>query len=43
VALGGVFQRYGAGPAFLASAAGGLALVFAWPLFAGGWRRGVRG
>jgi MFS family permease len=32
VALGGVFQRYGAGPAFLASAAGGLALVFAWPL-----------
>ena len=43
VALGGVFQRYGAGPAFLASAAGGLALVFAWPLFGGGWRRGVRG
>jgi len=43
VALGGVFQRYGAGPAFLASATGGLALVFAWPLFAGGWRRGVRG
>jgi MFS family permease len=32
VALGGVFQRYGAAPAFLASAAGGLALVFAWPL-----------
>src|SRR5881296_3001370 len=43
VALGGVFQRYGAAPAFLASAAGGLALVFAWPPFAGGWRRGVRG
>src|SRR5437879_6232393 len=43
VALGGVFQRYGAAPAFLASAAGGLALVFAWPVFAGGWRRGVRG
>src|SRR5213593_1071624 len=43
VALGGVFQRYGAAPASLASAAGGLALVFAWPLFAGGWRRGVRG
>src|SRR6266487_2690291 len=43
VALGGVFQRYGAAPAFLASATGGLALVFAWPLFAGGWRRGVRG
>ena len=42
VALGGVFQRYGAGPAFFASAAGGLALVFAWPLFGGGWRRGVR-
>jgi MFS family permease len=32
VVLGGVFQRYGAGPAFLASAAGGLALVLAWPL-----------
>src|SRR5213592_2890339 len=32
VALGGVFQRYGAAPAFLASAAGGLALVLAWPL-----------
>jgi len=43
VALGGVFQRYGAGPAFFASAAGGLALVFAWPLFGGSWRRGVRG
>ena len=43
VALGGVFQRYGAAPAFLASAAGGLALVFAWPVFAGDWRRGVRG
>src|SRR2546425_345309 len=43
VALGGVFQRYGAAPAFLASATGGLALVFAWPLFAGGWRRGGRG
>src|SRR6059036_3246446 len=43
VALGGVFQRYGAAPAFLASAVGGLALVFAWPPFAGGWRRGVRG
>src|SRR2546427_742703 len=43
VALGGVFQRYGAAPAFLASAAGGLALVFAWPVFAGGWRRGVHG
>ncbi len=43
VALGGVFQQYGAAPAFLASATGGLALVFAWPVFAGGWRRGVRG
>jgi MFS family permease len=43
VALGGVFQRYGAAPAFLASAAGGLALVFAWPLMAGGPRRAVRG
>ncbi len=38
VALGGVFQRYGAGPAFLASAAGGLALVFAWPVLFKGWR-----
>src|SRR5213082_1116069 len=36
VALGGVFQRYGAGPAFLASATGGLALVFAWPVVARG-------
>src|SRR6266550_835120 len=32
VALGGVFQRYGAAPAFLASAVGGLGLVLAWPL-----------
>src|SRR3989442_1216992 len=32
VALGGVFQRYGAGPAFLASAAGGLMLVLRRPL-----------
>ena len=32
VVLGGVFQRYGAATAFLASAAAGLALVFAWPL-----------
>src|SRR2546421_167655 len=38
VALGGVFQRYGAAPAFLASAAGGLAPVFAWPVFARGGR-----
>ncbi|HYL22533.1 MAG TPA: MFS transporter [Gemmatimonadales bacterium] len=34
VVLGGVFQRYGAGPAFLASAIGGMALVVAWPLVA---------
>src|SRR5882724_2062220 len=34
VALGGVFQRYGAAPAFLASAAGGLGLVLGWPLVA---------
>jgi len=33
VVLGGVFQRYGAGIAFLASAGGGLVLVAAWPLF----------
>src|SRR5947199_1956204 len=32
VALGGVFQRYGAATAFFASAVGGLALVLAWPL-----------
>jgi len=32
VVLGAVFQRYGAGPAFLASAAGGLGLVVVWPL-----------
>src|SRR5216110_2409216 len=33
VGLGVVFQRYGAGTAFLASAGGGLVLVAAWPLF----------
>src|SRR5947208_4723527 len=39
VALGTVFQRYGAGSAFLASAAGGMALVAAWPILArAGWR-----
>jgi MFS family permease len=39
VALGGVFQRYGAATAFLGSAAGGLALVVAWPVLArSGWR-----
>src|SRR5437667_2833175 len=32
VALGAVFQRYGAGPAFLASAAGGMALVLISPV-----------
>jgi MFS family permease len=39
VALGGVFQRYGAATAFFASAAGGLALVAVWPILArAGWR-----
>src|SRR5438552_15632094 len=39
VALGGVFQRYGAATAFLASAAGGAAPVRAWPVLApGAWR-----
>ena len=32
VALGAVFQAYGAGPAFFASAAGGAALVLIWPM-----------
>jgi MFS family permease len=32
VALGAVFQAYGARPAFLASAVGGVALVLVWPL-----------
>jgi MFS family permease len=32
VGLGAVFQGYGAAPAFLASAAGGGALVLGWPL-----------
>ena len=36
VVLGAVFQRYGAGPAFLASAAGGMLLVTAWPVLARG-------
>jgi len=36
VVLGGVFQRYGAGTAFLASAVGGLGLVVAWPVLARG-------
>jgi hypothetical protein len=34
VVLGGVFQRYGAATAFLASAAVGLGLVLAWPVLA---------
>jgi MFS family permease len=34
VTLGAVFQRYGAGTAFLASAAGGVLLVAAWPVLA---------
>lgn len=32
VALGTLFQAYGAGPAFLASAVGGAALVLIWPM-----------
>ena len=32
VVLGAVFQRYGAAPAFVASAAGGLGLVLVWPI-----------
>ena len=40
IALGAVFQRYGAGPAFLASAAAGLGLVLVWPLAAKGDTRG---
>jgi MFS family permease len=43
VVLGGVFQRYGAATAFFASAAGGLALVLAWPIVARGLRPEVRG
>ena len=34
IGLGAVFQAYGAGTAFRGSAAGGLALVLAWPLVA---------
>ncbi len=36
VALGVVFQRYGAGPAFVASAAAGGALVLVWPVLSKG-------
>src|SRR2546425_480488 len=43
VALGAVFQRYGGGTAFLASAAGGLALVLAWPLVSWNAAPQVRG
>jgi len=38
VALGVVFQRYGAGPAFVASAAAGGALVLSWPVLSKGVR-----
>src|SRR5436305_7771828 len=34
VVLGAVFQRFGAGAAFLGSAAGGLGLVLGWPVVA---------
>jgi len=43
VALGGVFQRYGAATAFFASAVGGLALVLAWPLLSWNASPQVRG
>src|SRR5438093_2126537 len=43
VALGAVFQRYGGGTAFLASAAGGMALVLAWPLVSWNAAPQVRG
>ena len=43
VALGGVFQRYGAATAFLASAAGGLMLVLGWPLVSRNASPQVRG
>jgi MFS family permease len=43
VALGAVFQKYGGGTALLASAAGGLGLVLAWPVVARDGRAGVRG
>src|SRR5881394_1651030 len=45
VVLGAVFQRFGAGAAFLGSAAGGLGLVLGWPVLARAgvwWWRGVR-
>jgi len=43
VGLGVVFQRFGAGTAFLASAAGGIILVLAWPMVARGLHAAVRG
>ncbi|HXL34958.1 MAG TPA: MFS transporter [Gemmatimonadales bacterium] len=43
VGLGVVFQRYGAGTAFLASAAAGVILVLAWPMVARGLHAEVRG
>jgi len=43
VALGGVFQRYGAATAFLASAAAGMALVLGWPLVSRNASTHVRG
>jgi MFS family permease len=43
VALGAVFQRYGAATAFFASAGGGLALVLAWPLVSRNASSQVRG
>src|SRR6266705_2192218 len=43
VALGAVFQRYGAATAFLASAAGGLMLVLGWPLVSRNASPQVRG
>src|SRR5690349_23700905 len=39
LALGAVFQAYGAAPAFLASAAGSVGLVLSWPMLSrSGWR-----
>jgi sugar phosphate permease len=43
VALGGVFQRYGAATAFFASGAAGMALVLAWPLVSWNAAPQVRG
>ena len=43
VTLGAAFQRFGAGTAFFASAAGGLALVLVWPLVSRSASPGGRG